>query len=85
MCNKTSNLLIQILVISARFTKKIGLSSICDMYCVKRYLRIVTKRNDRVFSHTINIPAKLVLELGLSNAIVELKIKDGSIMIKKLV
>jgi len=52
---------------------------------MKRYLRRVTKRNDRVFAHTISIPAKLVLELELSDAIVELKIIDGSIMIKKLV
>jgi len=55
------------------------------MYGMKRYLRRVAKRNDRIFAHTINIPVKLVGELGLSDAIVELKIKDGSIMIKKLV
>lgn len=45
---------------------------------MKRYLRRVTKRNDRVFSHTINIPTELVRELGLSDAIVELKIKDDT-------
>ena len=84
MCNKTSNLLIQILVISARFTKKIGLSSIWDMYDMKRYLRRVVKRNDRVFSHTLSIPVDMVRKLELSGSIVELKIKDGSIIIQKL-
>ena len=53
------------------------------MCSVKRYLRRVTKRNDRVFAHTISIPAELVIELELSNTIVELKIKDGFIVIKK--
>ena len=37
------------------------------------------------FAHTISIPAKLVLELGLSDSMVELKIRGGSIVIKKLV
>lgn len=55
------------------------------MYGMKRYLRRVTKRNDRVFAHTISIPAELVRKLDISNAIIELKIKDGSIVIKKLV
>ncbi len=44
----------------------------------------MTKRNDRVFSHTINIPADMVKKLKLSGNIVELKIKDNSIVIKKL-
>ena len=52
---------------------------------MKCYLRRVTKRNDRVFAHTVSIPAELVRELGLSDTIVELKIKDGSIVIKKLI
>ena len=52
---------------------------------MKCYLRRVTKRNDRVFAHTISVPAELVEELGLSDSIVELKIKDDYIMIKKLV
>ncbi len=51
---------------------------------MKRYLRTVTKRSDRVFSHTINIPANMVKKLELSGNIVELKIKDNSIIIKKL-
>jgi len=44
----------------------------------------VTKRNDRVFTYTTSIPAELVRELGLSDVIVEIKIKD-SIVIKKIV
>jgi len=36
------------------------------------------------FFHTVNIPAELVRELGLSDSMVELKIKDDSIMIKKI-
>jgi len=51
---------------------------------MKRYLRKVTKRNDRTFAHTISVPAELVKELELSETIVELKIKDGSIVIKKV-
>ena len=54
------------------------------MCSVKRYLRRVTKRNDRVFAHTTSIPAEIVRKLDLSDAIVELKIKDGSIVIKKV-
>ncbi len=54
------------------------------MYDMKRYLRRVTKRNDRVFAHTTSIPAELVRELDLSESIVELKIKDDSIVVKKI-
>ncbi len=54
------------------------------LYGMKRYLRTVTKRNDRVFSHTLSIPVDIVKKLELSENIVELKIKDGSIVIKKL-
>ncbi len=51
---------------------------------MKRYLRRITKRNDRVFVHIINIPAELVreLETKVSNTIIEFKIKDHSIVIK---
>jgi len=51
---------------------------------MKRYFRTVTKRNDRVFSHTLSIPVDIVKKLELSDSIVELKIKDGLIVIKKL-
>ncbi len=51
---------------------------------MKRYFRTVIKRNDRVFSHTINIPADMIKKLELSGNIVELKIKDNSIVIKKV-
>ncbi len=51
---------------------------------MKRYFRTVTKRNDRVFSHTLSIPVDIVKKLELSGNIVELKIKDGSIVIKKI-
>ena len=52
---------------------------------MKCYLRRVTKRNDRTFAHTISVPAEIVRELDLSDVIVELKIKDGSIVIKKVI
>ncbi len=52
---------------------------------MKRYFRRVTKRNDRVFAHTTSIPAELVRELDLSDVIVELKIKDDTIIIRKVV
>jgi len=51
---------------------------------MKRYLRKVTKRNDRIFSHTLSIPADMVKKLKLSENIIELKIIDDSIVIKKL-
>jgi len=51
---------------------------------MKRYLRTVTKRNDRIFSHTLNIPVDIVKKLELSNSMVELEIIDGLIVIKKL-
>jgi len=44
----------------------------------------VIKQNDRVFAHAISIPAELVKEIDLSDAIVELKIKDGSIVVRKI-
>ncbi len=52
---------------------------------MKRYFRTVTKRNDRIFSHTMSIPVDIVKKLELSNSMVELEIIDGSIVIKKLV
>ena len=52
---------------------------------MKCYLRRVTKQNDRVFVHTTSIPAEIVKEMDLSDVIVELKIKDGSIVIRKVV
>lgn len=85
ICGGISNFVDQIFTILDTIThKKIGLSSIWDIYDMKRYLRRVTKRNDRVFAHTTSIPAELVRELGLSDAIVELKIKDDTIIIRKV-
>ena len=51
---------------------------------MKRYLRRVTKRNDRTFAHTISIPAEIVRELDLSDAIIEFEIKDDSVVMKKI-
>ena len=51
---------------------------------MKRYLRTVTKKKKTKFEHSINIPAKIVRELELSGSIVELKIKDGYFMVKKI-
>lgn len=51
---------------------------------MKRYLRRVTKRSNRKFEHEFSIPAKFVRELGLSESIVELKIKDGYFTVKKI-
>jgi len=51
---------------------------------MKRYLRTVTKKKKTKFEHSINIPAKIVRELELSGNIVELKIKDGSVVMKKV-
>jgi len=70
---KQVSLLIQIAIFAVFAHKKLVQSSICDMCDMKRYLRRVAKRNDRVFSYTISIPVKLVLELGLSDSMVELK------------
>ena len=54
------------------------------MFDMKRYLRTVVKKSSTKFEHVINIPAKIVKELGLSGNIVELKIKDGSVVMKKI-
>ena len=51
---------------------------------MKRYLRRVTKKSNSKFEHAINIPVDMVKKLELSDSIVELKIKDDSIVIKKL-
>jgi len=51
---------------------------------MKRYLRTVTKKHKTKFEHSINIPAKIVKELALSESIVELKIKDGYFIVKKI-
>jgi len=51
---------------------------------MKRYLRKVTKKSDRKFEHWISVPVKFVRELGLSECIVELKIKDGYFIVKKI-
>jgi len=54
------------------------------MYGMKRYLRRVTKRSNRKFEHWLSVPANIVRELELSESIVELKIKDGSVVMKKV-
>jgi len=51
---------------------------------VKRYLRKVTKKSNRKFEHWITVPAKFVRDLGLSESIVELQIKDGYFTVKKI-
>lgn len=54
------------------------------MNYMKRYLRKVTKRSNRKFEHWLSVPANIVKELELSESIVELKIKDGYFMVKKI-
>jgi len=54
------------------------------MYDMKRYLRRVAKRSNRQFQHSLNIPVNMVRKLKLSESIVELKMKDGYIVIKKI-
>lgn len=54
------------------------------MYGMKRYLRRVAKRSNRQFQHSLNIPVNMVRKLKLSESIVELKIRDDSIIIKKV-
>jgi len=51
---------------------------------MKRYLRRVSKRSNRQFQHSLNIPANMVRNLKLSESIVELKMKDDYIVIKKV-
>ena len=51
---------------------------------MKRYLRRVVKRSNRHFQYSLNIPANMIRKLELSECIVELKIKDNSIVIKKV-
>ena len=51
---------------------------------MKRCLRRVTKRSKTKFEHSLSIPANIVRELDLSESTVELKIKDGFVVIKKL-
>jgi len=51
---------------------------------MKRYLRTVINKRKTKFEHSINIPAKIVRELGLSGNIVELKIKDGYFTVQKI-
>ncbi len=51
---------------------------------MRRYLRTVTKKHKTKFEHSINIPAKIVKELGLSESIVELQIKEGYFTVKKI-
>lgn len=51
---------------------------------MKRYLRRVAKRSNRQFQHSLNIPVNMVKKLKLSESIVELKMKDDYIIIKKV-
>ncbi len=51
---------------------------------MKRYLRRVVKRSNRQFQHSLNIPVNMVRKLKLSESIVELKIRDDCIIIKKV-
>ncbi len=51
---------------------------------MKRYFRTVTKKSKSKFEHTMSVPADIVRKLDLSGNIVELKIRNDSIVIKKL-
>jgi len=51
---------------------------------MKRHLRTVVKKSSTKFEHVMNIPAKIVRDLGLSESIVELQIKDGYFIVKKI-
>ena len=51
---------------------------------MKRYLRRVAKRSNRQFQHSLNIPVNMVRNLKLSESIVELKMKEDYIIIKKV-
>ncbi len=51
---------------------------------MKRYLRKVTKKSNMKFEHGMSIPADMVRKLDLSGSIVELKIRNDSIIIQKL-
>jgi len=61
-----------------------GLSVICDMYGMKRYLRKISKKSNSRFEHLLSIPANIVKKLELSESIVELQIKDGYFTVKKI-
>jgi len=51
---------------------------------MKRYFRTVTKKSKSKFEHVMSIPVDMVRKLELSGCMVELKIKDDSIVMKKL-
>jgi len=51
---------------------------------MKRYLRKVTKRSNTKFEYTLSVPANVVRKLGLSECIVEITIKDGYFIVKKI-
>ncbi len=51
---------------------------------MKRYLRKVSKKSNSRFEHLLSIPVNIVKELGLSESIVELQIKDGYFTVKKI-
>ncbi len=51
---------------------------------MKRYLRKIIKRSNRKFEHGLSVPANVVRKLGLSESIVEITIKDGYFIVKKI-
>jgi len=51
---------------------------------MKRYLRKVAKRSNTKFEYTLSVPAFFIRKLGLNDNIVELKIKDGYFIVKKI-
>ena len=72
------------MALTAPFRRKIEFKCNLRLYSMKRYLRRVAKRSNRQFQHSLNIPVNMVRKLNLSECIVELKMKDDSIIIKKV-
>ena len=68
----------------APFRRKIGFKCNLGYDGMKRYLRRVAKRSNRQFQHSLNIPVNMVRKLKLSESIVELKMKEDYIIIKKV-
>jgi len=68
----------------APFRRKIEFKCNLRYDGMKRYLRRVAKRSNRQFQHSLNIPVNMVRKLKLSESIVELKMKDDYIVIKKV-
>ncbi len=72
------------MALTAPFRRKMEFKCNLRLNSMKRHLRRVVKRSNRQSQHSLNIPANMVKALELSECIVELKIKDNSIVIKKV-